>query len=130
VIGYIVLLALSGLVIGALGRLLLPGRDPMSLLETMLVGIGASLIAGLIAYYVFDHNEGPGLLLSVICAVGIVYAVRKYRERSEPERAAAPSAFGRGNVHTEVHFMPGCLIFSLVASVVLTILLNLIIRAF
>jgi uncharacterized membrane protein YeaQ/YmgE (transglycosylase-associated protein family) len=129
VISYIVLLALSGLVIGALGRLLLPGRDPMSLIETMLVGIGASLIAGLIAYYVFDRNEGPGLLLSVICAVAIVYAVRKYRERSEPGRAAAPPAFSRGN-HTEVHFMPGCLIFSLVASVVLTVLLNLIIRAF
>lgn len=32
----------------------------------------------------------------------------------------------RGNVR----FLPGCLVFSLVASVVLTILLNLIIRAF
>jgi uncharacterized membrane protein YeaQ/YmgE (transglycosylase-associated protein family) len=128
VIGYIVLLALSGLVIGALGRLLLPGRDPMSLLETMLVGVGASLVAGLIAYYAFDRDEGPGLLLSVICAVGIVYAVRRYRERSGPPRAAPAPGFGRGNVHTEVHFMPGCLIFSLIASIVLTILLNLIIR--
>jgi uncharacterized membrane protein YeaQ/YmgE (transglycosylase-associated protein family) len=81
VLGYIILLVLTGLVVGALGRLLLPGRDPMSLLETIVVGVAASLAAGLIAYYVFDSEEGGGLLLSVICAVAIVYAVRKFRQR-------------------------------------------------
>jgi uncharacterized membrane protein YeaQ/YmgE (transglycosylase-associated protein family) len=131
VIGYIILLALSGLVIGALARLLLIGPDPMSILETMLAGIGGSLIAGLIAYYVFDRDTGPGLLLSVICAMAIVYAVRKYRQRAEPERTAAggPMTFGGGNVHTQVHFFPGCLVFSLLASIILTVLLNLIVRA-
>jgi uncharacterized membrane protein YeaQ/YmgE (transglycosylase-associated protein family) len=81
VILYILLLALSGLLIGALARLLLPGRDPMTLFETMLVGIAGSLIAGLIAHYVFDSDEGGGILLSILCAIAIVYAVRKYRER-------------------------------------------------
>jgi uncharacterized membrane protein YeaQ/YmgE (transglycosylase-associated protein family) len=131
VIGYIILLALSGLVIGALARLLLIGPDPMSILETMLAGIGGSLIAGLIAYYVFDRNAGPGLLLSVICTMGIVYAVRKYRRRTDPAPASrGPMTFGSGNVHTQVHFFPGCLVFSLLASIILTVLLNLIVRAF
>lgn len=131
VIGYIILLAVSGLVIGALARLLLIGPDPMSLLETMLAGIGGSLIAGLIAYYVFDRNTGPGLLLSIICTMGIVYAVRKYRQRAEPARTSSPFAFGQGgNVHTQVHFFPGCLVFSLLASIILTVVLNLIVRAF
>lgn len=130
-IGYIVLLALSGLVVGALARLLLIGPDPMSVLETMLAGIGGSLVAGLIAYYVFDRNTGPGLLLSVICAMGIVYAVRKYRQRTAPPRTTSPFTFGQGgNVHTQVHFFPGCLVFSLLASIILTVLLNLIVRAF
>lgn len=104
----------------------------MSILETMLAGIGGSLIAGLIAYYAFDRDAGPGLLLSVICAMGIVYAVRKYRQRTEPERplGGGPMTFGQGNVHTHVHFFPGCLVFSLLASIVLTVLLNLIVRAF
>ena len=97
-IGYIILLALSGLVIGALAHLLLIGPDPMSLLETMLAGIGGSLIAGLIAYYVFDRNTGPGLLLSIVCTMGIVYAVRKYRQRAEPDRSirgpGGPMTFG------------------------------------
>lgn len=130
IIGYLALLALSGLVIGALARLLLLGPDPMSLLETMLVGIGGSLIAGLIAYYLFDRNTGPGLLLSVLCTMGIVYAVRKYRQRTEPPPTASPFAFGQGNRQTRVYFFPGCLIFSLLASVILTVLLNLIVRAF
>jgi uncharacterized membrane protein YeaQ/YmgE (transglycosylase-associated protein family) len=133
VIGYVILLALSGLVIGALARLLLIGPDPMSILETMLAGIGGSLVAGLIAYYVFDRNTGPGLLLSIICTMAIVYAVRKYRQRTEPERSvrgAGPMSFGGNNVHTQVHFFPGCLVFSLLASIILTVLLNLIVRAF
>ncbi len=131
VVGYIVLLSLSGLVIGALARLLLIGPDPMSILETMLAGIGGSLVAGLIAYYVFDRNAGPGLLLSVICAMGIVYAIRKYRQRTAPPRTTQPFTFGQSNnVHTQVHFFPGCLVFSILASIVLTVLLNLIVRAF
>jgi uncharacterized membrane protein YeaQ/YmgE (transglycosylase-associated protein family) len=85
VILFILGLVVMGLIIGALARLLLPGRDPMSLFETMLVGIGGSLVAGLISYYVFDSNEGAGFLFSLVCAIAIVYAVRKMRER-RPER--------------------------------------------
>jgi uncharacterized membrane protein YeaQ/YmgE (transglycosylase-associated protein family) len=133
VIGYIILLALSGLVVGAIARLLLIGPDPMSILETMLAGIAGSVIAGLIAYYVFDRDTGPGLLLSIVCAMAIVYAVRKYRQRAEPDRVRStggPMSFGGNNVHTQVHFFPGCLVFSLLASIILTVLLNLIVRAF
>jgi len=82
VILFIIGLLLTGLIVGALGRLLLPGRDPMSLFETIALGIAASLIAGLIAYYAFDKEEGAGFFFSVICAIALVYAVRKYRERS------------------------------------------------
>jgi uncharacterized membrane protein YeaQ/YmgE (transglycosylase-associated protein family) len=82
VILYIIGLLLTGLIVGALGRLLLPGRDPMTVFQTIMLGIAASLIAGLIGYYAFDKEEGPGLLLSVVCAIALVYAVRKYRERS------------------------------------------------
>lgn len=83
---FIIGLLLTGLIVGALGRLLLPGRDPMSVFQTIMLGIAASLIAGLIAYYAFDEKEGPGFLFSVICAVGLVYLVRKLRERSDAGR--------------------------------------------
>jgi uncharacterized membrane protein YeaQ/YmgE (transglycosylase-associated protein family) len=81
VILFIIGLLLTGLIVGALGRLLLPGRDPMSIMQTIALGIAASLVAGLIAYYAFDKEEGPGFLFSVICAIALVYAVRKIRER-------------------------------------------------
>ncbi len=129
-LGFIILLAVSGLFIGGLARLLLPGRDPMSILETMLVGVAGSLIAGLIAYYAFDSDRGGGLLLSLLCTVLLVFAVRKFRQRAAPPQQTAPSMFGSGNVHTQVRFMPGCLVFSLIASVVLTVVLNLLVRAF
>jgi uncharacterized membrane protein YeaQ/YmgE (transglycosylase-associated protein family) len=82
VILFIIGLLLTGLIVGALGRLLLPGPDPMTIFQTIMLGIAASLIAGLIAYYAFGKEEGPGFLFSVLCAVGLVYLVRKLRERS------------------------------------------------
>jgi uncharacterized membrane protein YeaQ/YmgE (transglycosylase-associated protein family) len=45
IIGWIVL----GLIAGAIARLLMPGRDPMGFLRTMLLGVGGALIGGFIA---------------------------------------------------------------------------------
>jgi uncharacterized membrane protein YeaQ/YmgE (transglycosylase-associated protein family) len=90
VIGYILLIALMGLVLGGLGRLLLPGPDPMGFFQTMLVGIAGSLVAGLIAYYAFGENEGPGFLLALLCTIGIVYLIRKVRERQARESQRPP----------------------------------------
>jgi len=127
-IGYILGLALTGLVVGALARLGLPGRDPMSLFQTILVGVAGSLIAGLITYYAFDREAAPGILLSVLCALAIVFAVRKIRERHLGEHAGRPQRSVLGGSTTQIHFMPGCLITSLLLSVGLTLLLNLLIR--
>ena len=55
---YVILIAVSGLVVGALARLALPGKDPMTLGQTMLIGIGGSLVAGLITYAVWDTGSG------------------------------------------------------------------------
>jgi uncharacterized membrane protein YeaQ/YmgE (transglycosylase-associated protein family) len=91
-IGYIILIAVSGLVLGALGRLLLPGPDPMSIFQTMLAGVAGSLIAGLIAYYAFGESEGPGFLFALLCTVGLVYAIRKVRERrTQPPPGSRPT---------------------------------------
>ena len=81
---YLILAALSGLVIGALARLILPGRDPMTIPQTILVGIGGTVLAALVAYYVLDNDRGPGFLLSLLFADVIVYIVRKVGERRQP----------------------------------------------
>jgi uncharacterized membrane protein YeaQ/YmgE (transglycosylase-associated protein family) len=75
---YLILLALSGLIVGALARLALPGPDPMSIWQTILVGIAGSFGAGLLAWLVFGRN-GASIVLSVLLATGIVYLIRRSR---------------------------------------------------
>jgi uncharacterized membrane protein YeaQ/YmgE (transglycosylase-associated protein family) len=58
IIVYLILLALSGLFVGALGRLAIPGPDPMGLGMTMLVGIGGSMIGGLVGLLIFGRPGG------------------------------------------------------------------------
>ena len=86
-IGYIIALAVSGLIVGALARLALPGRDPMSIFQTMLVGIAGSLAAG-IAYALLFHRNGGGILVSVLFATFIVYMIRRARGGSLTRPAA------------------------------------------
>jgi uncharacterized membrane protein YeaQ/YmgE (transglycosylase-associated protein family) len=75
---YLLLLVLSGLIVGALSRLALPGPDPMSIWATIGVGIAGSLIAGLVTYAIWGA-VGGGLLLSVLFGTGIVYLIRRSR---------------------------------------------------
>lgn len=78
---YLILLAVTGLFVGALGRLAIPGRDPMSLTQTMLIGIAATFIVGLLSWALFGA-EGGSILLSVAVAALIVWLIRRSRERS------------------------------------------------
>jgi uncharacterized membrane protein YeaQ/YmgE (transglycosylase-associated protein family) len=75
---YIILLALSGLIVGALARLALPGPDPMGIGMTILIGIAGSFIGGLIVALLFRRN-GAGIVVSVLCATAIVYVIRRSR---------------------------------------------------
>jgi uncharacterized membrane protein YeaQ/YmgE (transglycosylase-associated protein family) len=79
IIVLILLLAVQGLIIGAFARLALPGKDPMSLFETMLVGIAGSLIAGIVFYLVAGDRAAPGFLAALVFSVGIVYVIRRSR---------------------------------------------------
>jgi uncharacterized membrane protein YeaQ/YmgE (transglycosylase-associated protein family) len=77
---YLIALAIGGLITGALARLALPGPDPMSLLQTMLVGIAGSFIAGLIFYAISGGQaRGAGFLAAFTCSVAIVYVIRRRR---------------------------------------------------
>ncbi len=78
-ITYIILLAISGLVIGALARLALPGKDPMSLLQTIGVGIAGSFLAGLVVALITDSRSGASLPVAILFSTGLVYLVRRRR---------------------------------------------------
>ena len=74
---YIVLMLLWGLIVGAFARLALPGRDPMSLFQTALVGVGGSLIAGIVAEALL--NRYAGFFLCLVFSALIVYFIRRSR---------------------------------------------------
>ncbi len=80
-IAYLIILLFTGLIIGALARLVVPGRDPMTLFQTALLGIAGSFIAGLISLWLFHGRAGGGLILSVICSAILVLLVRRSRVR-------------------------------------------------
>jgi uncharacterized membrane protein YeaQ/YmgE (transglycosylase-associated protein family) len=78
---YLIILLFTGLIIGGLARLIVPGPDPMSLFQTALLGIAGSLIAGLISLWIFHGRAGGGIILSVLCSAVLVLLVRRSRER-------------------------------------------------
>ena len=78
-IAIILLLALQGLVIGAFARLALPGKDPLTLFQTMAVGLAGSLIAGVVFYLIFGDEAAPGFLGALVFSVLIMYAIRRRR---------------------------------------------------
>ncbi len=84
--GFVVFLLIaagSGLLIGALARLALPGPDPMSWPATLGYGLVGSLLGGLISRLL---NVPPLLdvALAVACAAGLIWFFRRRRATVAP----------------------------------------------
>lgn len=75
-VAFIIVLAISGLVIGALARLALPGPDPMSIPATIGLGIGGTFIGGIVARVFL--GTGGGLIFAVLGAILILYLYRRF----------------------------------------------------
>jgi uncharacterized membrane protein YeaQ/YmgE (transglycosylase-associated protein family) len=79
---FIVVLLIVGLIVGAIARLLVPGRDPIGLLGTIVLGIAGSFLGGflanLIQYHTLSvHNFHPtGIIGSVIGAIILLVLLR------------------------------------------------------
>ncbi len=78
-----------GLVVGAIAKLLMPGRDPGGIIITMLLGIAGALLAGFIGRalgWYASPGEGPGIIASVIGAMILLLLYRLFLGR----RTTAP----------------------------------------
>ena len=73
-----------GLIVGAIAKLLMPGRDPGGFVITILIGIAGSLIAGFLGRSLGWYAEGEpaGFLASVIGAVILLWLYRMFAARS------------------------------------------------
>jgi uncharacterized membrane protein YeaQ/YmgE (transglycosylase-associated protein family) len=72
----LVAILISGLVIGALGRLAVPGPDPMPIWLTILLGIVGSIVGGMVAVAI-GFGVGGIFVASVFAATLIVIAYRR-----------------------------------------------------
>lgn len=68
IIGYIIV----GLIVGVLARFLVPGRDPMGWIGTIVLGILGALIGGWAAGTIFNDTAGVDWIASIIAAVVLV----------------------------------------------------------
>jgi uncharacterized membrane protein YeaQ/YmgE (transglycosylase-associated protein family) len=64
-----------GAIVGALGRLLHPGRDPMGWLLTIAIGVVSLLIAALIS------SGWVAFIIGVLVAIVLVWLVGRYQDR-------------------------------------------------
>ena len=77
-----------GLIAGALARLIMPGRDPMGVIATILLGIVGSILGGLVSWAIWGADEAgrsfrpAGLLLSIVGAIIVLWIWRMMRSRS------------------------------------------------
>jgi uncharacterized membrane protein YeaQ/YmgE (transglycosylase-associated protein family) len=76
-----------GLVAGALARLIMPGRDPMGIIATILLGIVGSILGGLASWAIWPSERATGipragLLLSIVGAIVVLWIWRMMKSRS------------------------------------------------
>ena len=72
-----------GLVVGAIAKLIMPGRDPGGFIVTILLGIAGALLGGFIgrAMGFYGANEGAGWLISILGAIVLLALYRMMARR-------------------------------------------------
>ena len=89
---WIISTAVTGLVVGGLGRLVVPGWQPIGLLWTMLLGVAGSMLGTLLGHAVGVGGVGT-LLLEILAAAALVAT---YVGRSRARIGRADRQLGRG----------------------------------
>ena len=74
VLGWIVF----GLIVGALAKLVMPGRDPGGIIVTMLLGMAGALVGGFVGRALgwYGPNDGAGFFVSILGAIVLLALYR------------------------------------------------------
>lgn len=67
-----------GLIVGAVAKIIMPGKDPGGIIVTMLIGIVGALIAGYLGAFLGWYNRGEpaGFIASVVGAIILLFLYR------------------------------------------------------
>ena len=82
ILGWIVF----GLIVGAIAKLLMPGKDPGGIIITMLLGVVGALLGGFVgrSLGMYRANEGAGFLMSIVGAIVVLFIYRLLVGRRHP----------------------------------------------
>ena len=84
-LGTIIGLIIVGLIAGAIARLLVPGRQDMTVPQTILLGIVGSFVGGFLGHFLFHHGSGfvqtSGWIGSIIGAVIVLLIYLRVQAR-------------------------------------------------
>ena len=81
-LGFIITLIIVGGIAGLIARLIVPGRDPLGIVGTILLGIVGSFVGGFLGYLLFGKDAAEGALQPsgiIGSIVGAVIALLVYR---------------------------------------------------
>ena len=72
-----------GLIVGALAKLVMPGRDPGGIIVTILIGIAGSFVGTFIgrAVGLYRHGQGAGFIMSLLGAILLLWLYRVFVAR-------------------------------------------------
>lgn len=76
-------LIVVGLIVGALARLIMPGRDPIGILGTLIIGVVGSILGGILWNTLLPNNdnEGVAIFAGVVVALVLLWIYRRMTYR-------------------------------------------------
>jgi uncharacterized membrane protein YeaQ/YmgE (transglycosylase-associated protein family) len=74
---------LFGLIVGAIAKLLMPGKDPGGLLITMLLGVAGAMLGGFLgrAMGMYREGEPAGFFMAVVGSILLLFLYRMFMRR-------------------------------------------------
>jgi len=72
-----------GLIVGAIAKLIMPGKDPGGIIVTMIIGVAGALLAGFLGRSMgwYSEGEAAGFIASVVGAIILLILYRLIARR-------------------------------------------------